>query len=84
MPDDRNCHVIEHLVRPLRARRQWSEEAKARLVAETLVPGANISAIAEALQCSLDAEPGAWENRATASVGQPTLQKPRSTRRSRP
>ncbi|MER8480874.1 transposase [Mesorhizobium sp. M1163] len=39
--------MIEHLeVRPLRARRQWSEEAKARLVAETLVPGANISAIA--------------------------------------
>lgn len=47
MPDDRNCQVIEHLdARPLRGRRQWTEEAKARLVAETLVPGANVSAIA--------------------------------------
>lgn len=47
MPDDRNSQVIEHLAaRPLRGRRQWSEEAKARLVAETLVPGANVSAIA--------------------------------------
>ena len=32
--------------RPLRARRGWSVEAKARLVEETLVPGANVSAIA--------------------------------------
>lgn len=47
MPDDRNSQVIEHLdARSLRGRRQWSEEAKARLVAETLVPGANVSAIA--------------------------------------
>lgn len=47
MPDDRNSQVIEHLdARPLRGRRQWSEEAKARLVAATLVPGANVSAIA--------------------------------------
>ena len=47
MPDDRNCQVIEHLeARPLRGRRGWSTEAKARLVAETLVPGANVSAIA--------------------------------------
>ena len=47
MPDDRNCHVIEALkARPLRGRRGWSTEAKARLVAETLVPGANVSAIA--------------------------------------
>ena len=29
----------------LRARRGWSVEAKARLVEETLVPGANVSAI---------------------------------------
>ena len=47
MPDDGNCQVIEHLeARPLRARRGWSAEAKARLVEETLVPGANVSAIA--------------------------------------
>src|SRR5215831_9573180 len=46
MPDDGNCQVIEHLeARPLRARRGWSVEAKARLVEETLVPGANVSAI---------------------------------------
>ena len=47
MPDDRNCHVIEALeARPLRGRRGWSDEAKARLVAETFAPGANVSAIA--------------------------------------
>ena len=47
MPDDRNCQVIEQLdVRPLRGRRGWSAEAKARLVEECLAPGANISAIA--------------------------------------
>jgi len=47
MPDDGNCQVIEHLeARPLRARRGWSAEAKARLVEKTLVPGANVSAIA--------------------------------------
>lgn len=47
MPDDRNCQVIEALeARPLRGRRAWSAEAKARLVEETLQPGANVSAIA--------------------------------------
>src|SRR5258708_29701027 len=47
MPDDGNCQVIEHLeARPLRARRGWSAQAKARLVEKTLVPGANVSAIA--------------------------------------
>jgi transposase len=47
MPDDRNCQVIERLeARPLRGRRGWSAEAKARLVEATLVPGANVSAIA--------------------------------------
>ena len=47
MPDDGNCQVIEHLeARPLRARRGWSAEAKARLVERTLDPGANVSAIA--------------------------------------
>ena len=47
MRDDGNCQVIEHLeARPLRARRGWSAAAKARLVEETLVAGANVSAIA--------------------------------------
>ena len=47
MRDDGNCQVIEHLeARPLRARLGWSAEAKARLVEETLVAGANVSAIA--------------------------------------
>jgi len=37
MPDDGNCQVIEHLeARPLRARRGWSAETKARLVEKTL------------------------------------------------
>jgi transposase len=47
MPDDRNYQVIEHLdVRSLRGRRQWSQEAKARLIDASLDPGANVSAIA--------------------------------------
>jgi transposase len=47
MADDGNFHVIEPLdARPLRGRRGWSAEAKARLVAESLAPGANVSAIA--------------------------------------
>lgn len=47
MPDARSCHVIEALeARPLRGRRGWSAEAKARLVEEALAPGANVSAIA--------------------------------------
>jgi transposase len=47
MRDDGNCQAIEHLeARPLRARRGWSAEAKARLVEETLFAGANVSAIA--------------------------------------
>ena len=47
MPDNGNCQVIEPLeARPLRARRGWSAEAKARLVERTLDPGANVSAIA--------------------------------------
>ena len=46
MPGDGNCQVIEHLeARPLRARRGWSAEAKARLVEKTLVPVANVSAM---------------------------------------
>ena len=42
MPDDGNCQVIEHLeARPLRARRGWSAEAKARLVEEIGAAGAD-------------------------------------------
>ena len=56
MPDDGNCQVIEHLeARPLRPRRGWSAEAKARLVEETLVPGANVSAIARRAGMALSA-----------------------------
>ena len=51
MPDDRSFHVIEAVPErmegaPRRVRREWSEAFKAQLVAETLAPGANISAIA--------------------------------------
>jgi transposase len=47
MTDDRNFHVVEPLeARPLRGRRGWTDEAKARLIEESLVPGANVSAIA--------------------------------------
>ena len=43
MPDDGNCQVIEHLeARPLRARRGWSAEARARLVEKTRVARAAI------------------------------------------
>jgi len=51
MRDDRSFHVIEAVAgrlegAPRRVRREWSEAFKARLVAETLVPGANVSALA--------------------------------------
>ena len=51
MPDDRNFHVIEAVPErlegaPQRVRRNWSEAFKAQLIAETLTPGANVSAIA--------------------------------------
>ncbi|MCB1469047.1 MAG: transposase [Rhizobiaceae bacterium] len=51
MRDDRTFHVIEAVPdrlegAPRRVRREWSEAFKVRLVAETLVPGANVSAIA--------------------------------------
>lgn len=51
MPEDRSFHVIEAVPdrlegAPRRVRREWSEAFKARLVAETLAPGANVSAIA--------------------------------------
>ena len=51
MRDDRSFHVIEAVPdrlegAPRRVRREWSEAFKVRLVAETLVPGANVSAIA--------------------------------------
>jgi transposase len=51
MPDDRSFHVIEAVPdrlegAPQRVRRNWSEAFKAQLIAETLAPGANVSAIA--------------------------------------
>ena len=51
MPDDRSFHVIEGAPSrlegaPQRVRRNWSEAFKARLIAETFAPGANVSAIA--------------------------------------
>ncbi|RWI92576.1 MAG: IS66 family insertion sequence element accessory protein TnpB, partial [Mesorhizobium sp.] len=49
--DDRSFHVLEAVANrldasPQRPRRRWSAEAKARLVEESLKPGANVSAIA--------------------------------------
>lgn len=51
MPDDRSFHVIEAVAErlegaPQRVRRNWSEAFKAELIAETVAPGANVSAIA--------------------------------------
>ena len=51
MSDDRSFHVIEAAPSrlegaPQRVRRNWSEAFKAELIAETLAPGANVSAIA--------------------------------------
>ena len=49
--NDRNFHVIEVVAdrlegAPRRVRREWSQAFKDRLVAEALVPGANVSVIA--------------------------------------
>ena len=51
MADDRSFHVIEVVAdrlegAPRRVRREWSEAFKTQIVAETLMPGANVSAIA--------------------------------------
>lgn len=51
MSGDRNFHMIEAVSdrfegAPLTPRRRWSDDIKARAVAELLVPGANVSAIA--------------------------------------
>ena len=51
MPDNRTFHVLEAVPErleggPQRVRRNWSEAFKAQLIAETLAPGANVSAIA--------------------------------------
>ncbi|MCL4864216.1 MAG: transposase, partial [Caldilineaceae bacterium] len=53
MSDDRSFHVLEAVpdrlsASPPRLRRRWSADAKARLVEETLKPGANVSVIARA------------------------------------
>ena len=69
MPDDRNCQVIERLdARPLRGRRGWSAEAKARLVAESLAPGANVSAIARR-EGMAPSQLFGWRRRMLASGG---------------
>lgn len=71
MPDDRNCQVIEHLeARPLRARRGWSADAKARLIEETLVPGANVSAIARRAGMAPSQLFG-WRRQALAPIAAP-------------
>lgn len=71
MPDDRNCRVIEHLeARPLRARRGWSADAKARLIEETLVPGANVSAIARRAGMAPSQLFG-WRRQALAPIAAP-------------
>src|SRR5690606_2825261 len=51
MTEDRSFHVLEAVpsrleASPQRPRRRWSSEAKARLVAASLEPGANVSALA--------------------------------------
>lgn len=51
MSGDRNFHMIEAVSdrlegAPLTPRRRWSDDIKARVVAESLAPGANVSAIA--------------------------------------
>jgi transposase len=51
MADDRSFHVIEVVAdrlegAPRRVRREWSEAFKTQIVAETLTPGANVSAVA--------------------------------------
>jgi transposase len=51
MPDDKSFRVIEAVPdrlegAPQRVRRNWSQAFKSQLIAETLTPGANVSAIA--------------------------------------
>ncbi|RWL81960.1 MAG: transposase [Mesorhizobium sp.] len=51
MNDDRNFRVIDAVpdrldVSPPRSHRRWSKEAKARLIEASLMPGANVSALA--------------------------------------
>jgi transposase len=51
MADDRSFQLIEVVAdrlegAPRRVRREWSEAFKTQVVAETLMPGANVSAIA--------------------------------------
>lgn len=61
-------------VRSRRAPRYWSDDDKARLVAETLVPGANTSAIARA--AGLDpSQLYGWRRKALASGSIAPLEK---------
>jgi len=57
MSGDRNFHLIEAVVdrfdgAPISRRRRWSDEFKARAVAATLSPRANISAIEREMDIS--------------------------------
>lgn len=50
-PGDRSFHMIEAVAErleggPLQLRRRWSDAIKEQVVAESLIPGANVSAIA--------------------------------------
>jgi transposase len=52
-PSDRTFHIIEAVPvaerlegAPVRLRRRWSDEIKEQVVAESFLPGANVSAIA--------------------------------------
>lgn len=72
MSNDRSFHVLDAVASPLEAspqrpRRLWSAEAKARLIEETLQPGANVSAIAR--QAGLaPSQLFGWRRKATGGV----------------
>src|ERR1700758_5396890 len=69
---DKSFHVLEAVpsrldASPQRPRRLWSAEAKARLIEETLQPGANVSAIAR--QAGLaPSQLFGWRRKATGGV----------------
>lgn len=71
MPGDRSFQLLEVVAERLDAspavgRRRWSAEAKARLVAEALAPGANVSAIARQNGMAVSQLFG-WRRRALAA-----------------
>lgn len=71
MPGDRSFQLLEVVAERLDAspavgRRRWSAAAKARLVAEALAPGANVSAIARQNGMAVSQLFG-WRRRALAA-----------------